>query len=283
MVSAHCVTKYYGKNRGIDNLNLEIEAGTITGLVGPNGAGKTTLIRALLGLISVDSGNFYSEGRPLQTRKGLIGYCSDNKDFHDDLGVKELFTYAAALLSDKNAFNKALSYSVRFHLDTSRKVNQLSRGNLKKVQIILAFMGNHRLVVLDEPTNGLDPLIQNEFYLFLSQMKGEGKTVLLSSHQLYDVERICDSVAFIRDGTVMEHLVMDELHERLTSEIIARSDSAPPTSRILPDGRWILECADPVHSLQQILESGEKLYELEVHRTSVERFFMKYYTREQKT
>jgi len=144
-------------------------------------------------------------------------------------------------------------------------------------------MGNQRLVVLDEPTNGLDPLMQRDFFSFLAQMKKEGKTILLSSHQLYDVERICDSIAFIRDGTVMEHLTMEELHGRLTSEIIARSEPAPPGSRILPDGRWILECADPAYSLRQILESEETLYELEVRRTSVERFFMKAYTREQKT
>lgn len=200
------LTKYYGKSRGIVELDLSVKKGEFFGFIGPNGAGKSTTIRTLLGLISPTGGNAQIFGLDIVREKQAIlqkvGYLPSEAAFYPGMKVKDVLKLSADLhKKDCNAEAKLLCE--RLQLDTTRKVEELSFGNRKKVAIVCALQHCPELLILDEPTGGLDPLMQKEFFDILQERNKQGTTIFLSSHVLSEIQRNCTRAAIIRDGRII--------------------------------------------------------------------------------
>lgn len=200
------LTKYYGNSRGIDKLDLSVDQGEFFGFIGPNGAGKSTTIRTLLGLICPTEGEAHILGMDVRKNKQAIlekvGYLPSESAFYSGMRVKDVLKLSADLRpTDCDA--EATLLSERLQLDLSRKVDELSFGNKKKVAIVCALQHRPELLILDEPTSGLDPLMQKEFFDILKERNEQGSTVFLSSHVLSEVGRNCTRAAIIRDGSII--------------------------------------------------------------------------------
>ena len=208
------LTKYYGKSRGIINLNLTVEEGECFGFIGPNGAGKSTTIRTLLGLISPSSGSASVLGKEIVKEKEAIlqdvGYLPSEAVFWPGMRVKDVLKLSADLRR-KDCTQEAAALCDQLQLDPSRKVDELSFGNRKKVAIVSAMQSSPRLLILDEPTGGLDPLMQHAFFEIVREKHQAGATVLFSSHILSEVERNCTRAAVIREGSIIACDTVDNL------------------------------------------------------------------------
>jgi ABC-2 type transport system ATP-binding protein len=204
-IVAENLTKFYGRTRGIENVNLEVREGEVFGFLGPNGAGKTTTIRILLDLIRPTRGRAAILG--LDTRKDSIavrrrvGYLPGEPGFYDHLTGEEYLGYLAGLRGGADP-SRRKDLAQRLDIDLGRRIKALSHGMKQKVAIIQAFMHEADLLILDEPTSGLDPLMQHAFYELVRVERARGRTVFMSSHVLSEVERVCDRVAIIRGGTI---------------------------------------------------------------------------------
>lgn len=200
------LTKYYGKTRGIENVELSVEEGDFFGFIGPNGAGKSTLIRTALGLLKATEGSVKVFGHDVWEKRSdvlsRVGYLPSEISFYSGMRVKEIIEFSASLRG-KSCETKARELAERLDLDVSRKAGELSLGNRKKVGIVCALQHEPDLYVLDEPTSGLDPLVQREFYSILKERNEKGATVFLSSHVLSEVERFCKHAAVIKDGRLL--------------------------------------------------------------------------------
>ena len=200
------LTKYYGKARGVENLDLTVEQGAFFGFIGPNGAGKSTTIRTLLGLISPSSGSASVLGLDIVRNRTAIlrrvGYLPSEAAFYGGMRVREVLKLSAELRR-KDCAAEAARLCERLQLDPASKVNALSYGNRKKVGIVCALQSEPELLILDEPTGGLDPLMQREFFNILRERNEAGTTVFLSSHVLSEVQRNCARAAVIRAGRVV--------------------------------------------------------------------------------
>ena len=200
------MTKRYGKNRGVTDLELEVERGCVFGFLGPNGAGKTTTIRVLLDLIRATSGRALVFGLDSRRESMVIrrrcGYLPGELSLYGRLTGDETLRYFANLRAAADpASRRALCERLDF--DAGKKVADLSTGNRRKLGLIQALMHRPELLILDEPTAGLDPLVQHEFYHLVEEAREAGQTVFLSSHNLPEVQRVCDRVAFVREGTLV--------------------------------------------------------------------------------
>lgn len=219
------LTKYYGKSRGVTNLNLSIGEGAFFGFIGPNGAGKSTTIRTLIGLISPTSGNAYIFGKDIGTEKETIlrdiGYLPSEAAFYPGMRVKDVLKLSAELRK-KDCAKEAKTLCDRLRLDTSRKVDELSFGNRKKTAIVCALQSNPSLLILDEPTSGLDPLMQQEFFGILRERNEKGATVFLSSHVLSEVQHNCTHAAIIREGGIIACDTVDALTKTNAKRISLR-------------------------------------------------------------
>ena len=200
------LTKYYGKNRGILQVELTVGQGDFFGFIGPNGAGKSTLIRTLLGLIAPTEGNAQVLGLDVKKDRteilSRVGYLPADTAFYSDMKVKDILKLSADLRK-KDCTEEAKSLCQRLDLDPDKKIEELSLGNRKKVGIVCALQHRPELYILDEPTSGLDPLMQKEFYTILQERNQQGATVFLSSHVLSEVARYCTHAAVIREGKLL--------------------------------------------------------------------------------
>lgn len=200
------LTKYYGKARGIIEVDLTVEEGDFFGFIGPNGSGKSTTIRTLLGLISATSGSASVLGLDVATQRTEIlqniGYLPSETFFYSGMKVKDIIEFSAKLRG-RDCSAEAKRLCERLQLDTTRKINELSLGNRKKVGIVCALQHNPKLYILDEPTSGLDPLMQHEIYEVLKERNSQGATIFLSSHILSEVGRYCKNAAVIREGRIL--------------------------------------------------------------------------------
>ncbi len=201
------LTKYYGKARGIIDVNLKVEEGQLYGFIGPNGAGKSTTIRTLLALIHPTSGSATIFGKDVITHAKEIhqeiGYLPSEVFYYDNMKVKELLNYSASFYK-KDCSKRIKELAARLDLDLNKKIDDLSYGNKKKVGIIQGLLHSPQLILLDEPTSGLDPLMQNIFFDILAEENKRGATVLFSSHILSEVQKLCDRVAIIKDGKIVK-------------------------------------------------------------------------------
>lgn len=205
-IKAAGLTKYYGRTKGIENLNLTVENGEFFGFIGPNGAGKSTTIRTLLGLIAPTSGTARIFGLDIVKDKEKIlqkiGYLPSEAVFYSGMKVRDVLKLSANLRK-KNCTEEAEILCERLQLDVTRKADELSFGNRKKVAIVCALQHKPELLILDEPTGGLDPLMQKEFFDILRERNKEGATVFLSSHILSEIQRNCTRAAIIREGKII--------------------------------------------------------------------------------
>lgn len=200
------LTKHYGKARGIEQVSLSVARGEFFGFIGPNGAGKSTTIRTLLGLIGPTSGEARVLGYDIVKDKekilARVGYLPSEAVFYPGMRVRDVLKLSADL-HKKNGKAQADRLCERLQLDTSRKVEELSFGNRKKVAIVCALQHDPELLILDEPTSGLDPLMQKEFFEILRERNRAGVTVFLSSHILSEIQRYCTRAAIIREGKII--------------------------------------------------------------------------------
>ena len=200
------LTKYYGKSRGIVDLNLTVKKGEFFGFIGPNGAGKSTCIRTLLGLIKSSSGSATVLGLDIEKDKveilDKIGYLPSETMFYSGMRVKDVLKLSADLRK-KDCSEEAKVLCDRLQLDINKKVEELSFGNKKKVAIVCALQHRPELLILDEPTSGLDPLMQREFFQILQERNAEGTTIFLSSHILAEVQSNCMRAGIIREGRLI--------------------------------------------------------------------------------
>lgn len=200
------LTKYYGRFRGIENVNLTLEEGEKLGFIGQNGAGKSTFIRTALGYLKPNSGKTDIFGKDILTHREEIladvGYMSSECVFYKGMKVKDVLSYSAKLRK-RDCSKEAKYYCERLQLDTNKKVEQLSLGNRKKLGIICAIQHNPKLYFFDEPTSGLDPVIQKEFFDILEEKHQQGASILLSSHVLGEISRFCEKAAVIKDGHII--------------------------------------------------------------------------------
>ena len=200
------LTRYYRRQRGVIDLDLEVAAGEVFGYLGPNGAGKTTTIRLLLDYLRPSRGSASLFGldshRDSLAIRRRVGYLPGDLRLYDSLSGRELIDYFGRL---RGGVSRARvdSLSERLDCDLRREIRALSSGNRQKVGLIQALMNEPELLILDEPTNGLDPLVQQTFYELVGEARAAGRTVLLSSHVLPEVERVCDRVAIIREGRLV--------------------------------------------------------------------------------
>ncbi len=206
VIKTTSLTKYYGKSRGIENLTLEVNEGEVFGFLGPNGAGKSTTIKLLLNFISPTSGEASIFGFDPTTANVEIlknvGYLPGELHLYEDLTGKEHLKFQEQLRNNTD-WKYVEELSDRLKIDLKTKIKSLSHGNKQKVALIGAFMHKPKLIILDEPTTGLDPLIQQEFYSLVEEVNKTGTTFFISSHVLPEVERICHRVAIIREGNLV--------------------------------------------------------------------------------
>ena len=220
--------KYYGSSRGIEDVSLKLYKGDIYGFIGPNGAGKSTTIRTILGLINKTSGDILFKGDKLNindlTTRELIGYLPSEINLYEDMTVGEIFDYHESFY-DRDLHKRRKELVKLLKMDESKKIEDLSLGNLKKTGIVLALMHEPQLLILDEPTSGLDPIMQNVLHNILLKEKEKGTTILYSSHVLSEVSSICDKVGFIKDGKIIkEDLIENVKHENCTYLVIKSKD-----------------------------------------------------------
>ncbi|MBE6157177.1 MAG: ABC transporter ATP-binding protein [Firmicutes bacterium] len=206
--------KYYGNTRGIEDVSLKIKKGEIYGFIGPNGAGKSTTIRTIMGLINKSSGNIYINGKELELddieTKRNIGYLPSEMNLYSDMKVKQLFDYHESFYN-KNCSKRKKQLVKLLKIDEEKKIEDLSLGNLKKVGIVLSLMHKPEILILDEATSGLDPIMQNIFHDILLEEKEKGTTILYSSHILSEVSSICDKVGFIKDGKIIKEDLIENI------------------------------------------------------------------------
>lgn len=220
------LTKYYGKVLGVKDLSFDLYEGEIFGFIGPNGAGKSTTIRSIMNLINKTDGRVLLNGEVLDKDntplKELIGYLPSEIHLYEDLDVKSMLDYHESFYK-KNCHKRRLELVKRLKLDESKKIEELSLGNLKKVGIILAFMHEPKLLILDEPTSGLDPIMQQTFYDLLKEEKEKGTTIFYSTHILSEISKICDRVGIIKEGKLLTIETVEELQKKNLTFVTIKS------------------------------------------------------------
>jgi len=251
VIQAERLTRMYGARRGILDVDFEVAEGEVFGFLGPNGAGKTTTIRVLLGFLRPTAGTARVLGHDAWADAPRVheqvAYLGSDPAYLGELSAGDQLDYLASLRGlPKGAWRAAAE---RFDLDPTIPVRKLSRGNRQKVGVVASLMGHEPLLILDEPTTGLDPLMQHEYLLALGEARAGGRTVFLSSHNLPEVERTCDRVAIIREGRLVEVSTIEALvasHSRRVS--LSLATPAPAGTFALPsvelvggaDGREVL-------------------------------------------
>jgi len=283
-IEALKLTKYYGKARGIVDVDLRVEQGDIFGFIGPNGAGKSTFIRTLLGLISPTDGSARVLGLDSvhQTKDILeqVGYMPSETMFYHGMKVKDILALSARLRK-QDCGKEATLLCDHLDLDPNRKVEELSMGNRRKVGIVCALQHKPSLYILDEPTSGLDPLVQKEFFNLLMARHEQGATILLSSHVLSEVQRYCKHAAIIREGQVIVSGTVEDLSSESARRVRIQGLLKPPA---LAGIKNLAIHADGVDFFYQgdmrLLVAAlakEEFSDLIVEEPAIEEVFMHYY------
>ncbi len=281
------LTKYYGKARGILDVNLAVEEGDIFGFIGPNGAGKSTAIRTLLGLISPTSGKAEIFGRDIGADRTAIladiGYLPSETTFYGGMRVADVLKFSASLRR-RDCAAEAKALCERLDLDPTRKVRELSLGNRKKMGIVCALQHKPRLYILDEPTSGLDPLMQREFYELLHERNRDGATVFLSSHVLSEVQKYCKHAAIIRDGRILACDSVERFGQTGAKRVVLHGITAAPAidhirNVVIGDNTVEFLYGGDIGVLLQAL-AVLKPTNLSISESDLEEVFLHYYEKE---
>jgi ABC-2 type transport system ATP-binding protein len=283
------LTKLYGRARGIEDVTFSVESGEVFGLLGPNGAGKTTAIRTLLDLLHPSAGSARIFG--LDSRRQSVAIRTRLGNLPGDFGYGKRASGREALellarVRGVSSLDRAEALARRFRADVDRPLGQLSRGNRQKVGLILALFHEPELLILDEPTSGLDPLMQEEFLALVCEERERGCAVLISSHELDEVERVCDGVGIIRDGRLIAVERVAELlgktQRRASVEFAEPVDleqlrSIPGVSDVVAeDGRVSFHVSGNLDAVVKAI-SRHTVADLEFAHPTLEEVFLTYY------
>ena len=283
------LTKFYGAHRGIEDVTMSVEPGEVFGFLGPNGAGKTTTIRTLLDLLHPTAGSARIFG--LDSRRDSVSIHARLGNLPGDFGFGKTATGRESIrllarLRGQERLGRAEALAKRFHADLDRPLGQLSRGNRQKIGLILAVFHEPDLLILDEPTSGLDPLMQEEFMALVREERERGCSIFLSSHELDEVERLCDRVAIIRGGRLIAVERVEDLLDRTprlaTVAFADRVDleelqRCPGVEDVRPeDGRVSFKVTGSPDPVVKLLATHQ-VSQLEFERPSLEQVFLRYY------
>lgn len=281
--------KYYGNSRGVVGVDLSVDEGDFFGFIGPNGAGKSTTIRILLGLINPTNGKVKIFDKDIKTHKtellSDIGYLPSEALFYPNMKVSEIIKLSAKL-HNKNCDVEAKNLCDRLNLDTSKRINELSLGNRKKVGIVCALQHKPKLYILDEPTSGLDPLIQKELYQLLLERNKEGATIFLSSHILNEVEKYCSHTAIIKDGKIIINDSVKKLSYSGVKRVILRGEVQIPKldnikNVIINDSSLEFLYTGNINELIKSI-SHQNITDISITEPDLEEVFMHFYNKETK-
>jgi len=283
------LTKYYGNVTGIKDLSLSVHDGEILGFIGPNGAGKSTTIRLLLSLIYPSSGSATIFGKDViefgPEIKREIGYMPSEVFYYENMRVRDLLDYSASFYG-KDCSQRINEISGLLKLDLNKKIDELSFGNKKKVGIVQGLLHDPRLIILDEPTGGLDPLMQKNFFELLKEENKAGKTIFFSSHILSEVQKICDRVAIVRDGDLiniesMENLIQNNfkrVHMITRQKLAVEKFKLAGVSDLKVDGAQVsFLFQGDVNTISKLIADID-LVDFMVGEPDLEEIFMHYYS-----
>ncbi len=291
VIEIKSLTKRYGRARGIENINLNVEQGEIFGFIGPNGAGKSTTIRTLLGLIRPTSGTAAIFGKSCIEHPEVrmeLGYLPSEVFYYDNMRVIDLLKYSASFY-EKDCTKRMKELAEIMDLDLKKKIDDLSFGNKKKVGIVQGLLHEPKLIILDEPTSGLDPLMQQKFFELVAQENQKGATVFFSSHILGEVQKMCSRVAFIKEGKIIKLEKMSTLQENSYKKISIETESGIGKEAFNIGGISKFEVKGNTVSFifkGNINSMMKKIAEIELRNISVEEpdleeIFMHYYSKEE--
>ena len=289
-IATLALTKDYGAHRGIFDLDLTVRHGEVFGYLGPNGAGKTTTIKLLMGMIHPSRGSSTIFGldceRDAVAVKRRVGYVPGETPQFGGWRGSEIVAYVAGLRGDVSD-SVVTSLAKRLDLDLGRRYREYSHGNKQKLLLVLAFMHKPPLLILDEPTGGLDPLHQQVFYELVREARAAGTTVFLSSHVLSEVEHVCDRVGIVREGNLVTVGTLAELIGVRARRIEIDFADEPPLSRLRAvPGLEKIDVRD--HHVAGILRgdvapllaavAGTRVVDLQSREPSLEEIFLSYYS-----
>ena len=283
------LTKSYGKHRVVENVDLCVKEGEWFGFIGPNGAGKSTTIRTMLGLIKPTGGKSKVLGLDSWKESNKImedvGYLPSEAIFYPEMSVKEVLNYALLFFKNRDK-RRQKELCQRFQLDTKRKVGELSYGNRKKVGIVEALQHSPSLLILDEPTGGLDPLMQREFFSVLEEEHKKGKTIFMSSHILSEIEHHAETAAFIRDGRIILKKEVAEIAKNSARRVTLRGKINIENLEGVKELEINKECVSFLYSgdsrlLIDALGRGE-VKDFTVTEPDLEEVFLHYYKKEER-
>jgi ABC-2 type transport system ATP-binding protein len=289
VIQTHKLTVYYGKQLGIRDVDLLVERGEVFGFLGPNGAGKTTTQRVLLDVIRPTRGRATIFGLDCQEDgvkiRERVGYLPGELALYKNMKASQFFKMYAYLRGENGTKGYWRELAGRLELDTSRKIGNFSRGNKQKVGVVAAFMNRPDLLVLDEPTGGLDPLVQQTVMEMVREVRADGRTVFFSSHILPEVQAVCDRVGIIREGRLVTTQRVEDLIKQRMSRMSLTFADLPPENAFAMEGVSELRRTEQTvvlevrENLAQVLSTAARydIQDIETHNVSLEEVFLTYY------
>jgi ABC-2 type transport system ATP-binding protein len=287
IIEVNNLTKYYGKSRGIVDVSFSEQEGEIFGFIGPNGAGKTTTIRLLLSLIHPTSGSAKVFGKDVTTHgpdiRRDIGYLPSEVFYYEGMKVIDLLKYSASFY-DRDCTQRMHDLSELMELEMNRRISDLSYGNKKKVGIVQGLLHSPKLLFLDEPTAGLDPLMQRKVFDLFRAENARGVTIFFSSHILSEVQRLCTRVGIIREGKIVEISNIRTLQKNNYKKVSVSADGLQAAAFNLPGVTNLQAENGSVHfffkgDINVVLQklSGLQVSDVAIEEPTLEEIFMHYY------
>ena len=287
VISIENLKKSFGKTKAVDGISFDVREGEIMGFLGPNGSGKTTTIRCLMDFLRPDEGKIDILGLDAQKNttelKNDIGHLSSESTLYNSWTGQEHIDFLEKIRGISR-FDEELIDNLKF--DPRKKIHALSTGNRRKLAVILALMHQPKLLILDEPTVGLDPLLQNYIYEILKDQTAKGNTVFMSSHNLAEVEKVCDRVIVLKEGKIVAIETISALREKKIYTIYAYFEGTVPKKELTTDGAHLikelpgglaLKVRGDIKPLLVKLSRHKNLKDVEISHASLEEVFMEFY------
>jgi ABC-2 type transport system ATP-binding protein len=283
------LSKYYGNVKGIEDITFSVDEGEIFGFIGPNGAGKSTTIRTLLNFIYPTQGIAKIFGKDIvkdtKEIRQFVGYLPSEVHYYADMKVKDLLSYSGKFYKSYDQ-KYAKDLATKLDLDVNRKIEDLSFGNRKKVGIIQSLLHKPKLLILDEPTGGLDPLMQQVFFEILKETQNDGTTIFFSSHYLGEVQKMCDRVAIIKEGSILKVESIEQLRKNQFRKVYITFSDKMDSEKELPFKHTMNQMKNDEHVeflykglIQELIKEIALLpiKDVRIEEPSLEEVFIHYY------
>lgn len=289
VIETQSLSVYYGRHRGILNVDLKIEEGEVFGFLGPNGAGKTTTQRVLMDVIRPTAGKAYMFGKDCQKEgvaaRDRVGYLPGDLSLYENMKASQFFKMYFSLQKSNTDPRYWRTLAERIELDTSRRIRELSRGNRQKVGVVAAFMNKPDLLILDEPTSGLDPLVQQTVMELVREANQNGTTVFFSSHILSEVQAVCNRVGIIREGQLVATERVEDMTRQQFKRLRFTFDQPPPADAFAFEGVQVLAqdeqglLLEVRNHLGQVMQTAVSfgIDDIETIPVTLEEIFLAYY------